>query len=421
MFGVATLSGCHCSSVDDEPAATHVEAIASCLAAYQRPAADENESFRNVASSCAQLYSQQGCRDAWRHATKAKGYARTRLVVAGCRIAYCPRLAEPKPALCGEDFAAYFSVAQFRSAWPDFQAAVFEHDLGADRKAVRARIEALASGKAGKAGVVHKAPRPSHADERAPSLQLSCPRRCEVRLIVDGEQLGRWILDADAAASGFVAAAKRAQEAYPKGSRVIITATPEVSYQLVVSAMAALRAVGLIDVQFAMTRSWDSAVLSTGYDREPAATKTGQTEAPKSASSLRITCQRNPLFESPKLIVEVTDETFLRNLWAKARPKFEQTEVQNWGPDASTILIEFSLDDQTLYLVSWHRHFERGGENFASADAVRPLEEGETFATALAAEEQWYRDFRAGFDLLLDRAVSKGKATSALQQCLTRR
>jgi hypothetical protein len=63
---------------------------------------DSTEAGRRVAEACAPLYSKAACRDgmleAW--APKTDPWQRVHIMVEACRSAYCPELADPKPALC---------------------------------------------------------------------------------------------------------------------------------------------------------------------------------------------------------------------------------------------------------------------------------------------------------------------------------
>src|SRR2546426_716567 len=78
--------------------------LARCIPAMVQ-SANEDDPYRagkSVADACAPLYSEPGCRkgwaDAWAEGTDPS--QRIRVLTNACRDAYCPKLPEPKPALC---------------------------------------------------------------------------------------------------------------------------------------------------------------------------------------------------------------------------------------------------------------------------------------------------------------------------------
>lgn len=114
---------------------------------------DPGAAGRSLAAACAPLYKESACREgylrAWNEQTDPA--ERIRIMVAACSEAYCPKLAEPKPALCAQPSAEQGGFAALSERWQDFRRTVLVRDLGSARaeKVLAAMSEAAQKRPAG--------------------------------------------------------------------------------------------------------------------------------------------------------------------------------------------------------------------------------------------------------------------------------
>jgi hypothetical protein len=95
-------------------------AVDGCLAALRDAPQIEDITERgaSVARACGALYAEAGCREAyasaWAHFDPSQ---RSRIMMEGCRAAYCPKLPPPRPGLCEQ---AEPNLITARTTWPEF-------------------------------------------------------------------------------------------------------------------------------------------------------------------------------------------------------------------------------------------------------------------------------------------------------------
>jgi hypothetical protein len=109
-------------------------AVDHCIDVLGSSRSIEDPYARGVAMSdaCAALYAERGCREAFAHAwaKDTDPSQRSRIMAEGCRDAYCPKLAAPKPAMCDE---AEPNLITAQTTWPEFVRTVLVRDLGEER------------------------------------------------------------------------------------------------------------------------------------------------------------------------------------------------------------------------------------------------------------------------------------------------
>jgi hypothetical protein len=131
-----------------------------------------------LSSACADLYVEPGCRNAWVHAGHVDPAARINRLIVACRDAYCPKLSQPKPALCAMNLGPEANAATRQerwSHWPELQAAIFARDLGPDYATDLARIFAGLTNPISLNVPVNVTPEPSR-DELGLIIELTADR-----------------------------------------------------------------------------------------------------------------------------------------------------------------------------------------------------------------------------------------------------
>jgi len=112
-------------------------AVGTCTSGLRASSdqSDPTTAGRSVAIACAPLYRERACREgylrAWDEQTDPA--SRIRTLVDACSEAYCPKLPEPKPALCAQPSAEPGGFAALSERWQEFQRVVLVRDLGAAR------------------------------------------------------------------------------------------------------------------------------------------------------------------------------------------------------------------------------------------------------------------------------------------------
>jgi hypothetical protein len=91
-----------------------------------------------MVTACAEMYKESGCRQAYLAAASptVSVSAKLGLMIEGCRDAYCPVLAAPKPPMCGmsPDDIRSMKMAAKGAAWAELQGAILAHDY--DRETI---------------------------------------------------------------------------------------------------------------------------------------------------------------------------------------------------------------------------------------------------------------------------------------------
>ncbi len=115
--------------------------IAACIGAERAVAAarqqrggpappDQPSDAAVAARGCASLYLEAGCRDAMVHFDDPPAPLRSSTVLQACARAYCDKLPQPKPQVCGHVDAMPQDETQY-SEWSDLRRAILTHDIGA--------------------------------------------------------------------------------------------------------------------------------------------------------------------------------------------------------------------------------------------------------------------------------------------------
>lgn len=136
------------------PDAATDAAVERCTSAL-RASGEESEpgkAGRSVALACAPLYKESACREGYARAwdEQTDPAARIRILTTACSEAYCPKLPDPKPALCAQPTAEQGGFVALSERWQEFERAVLVRDLGAARaQKVLAAMGEAASHRAG--------------------------------------------------------------------------------------------------------------------------------------------------------------------------------------------------------------------------------------------------------------------------------
>lgn len=116
------------------------QTIDACLAAMLRiareraagntpdPTAVPSDAGR-IAQACAPLYRDPICREAHLAFDRPPIEARAITVARACADSYCPKLAEPRPALC----RVQPNPSELPRMWQELTAAIWRYDLGQNK------------------------------------------------------------------------------------------------------------------------------------------------------------------------------------------------------------------------------------------------------------------------------------------------
>ena len=115
----------------DRPAHPDPEgAMRDCAAGAQASTgASPIDKQRILATACAGLFAEAGCRDAWLRMPEQPPENKMTFVIGACRDAYCPVFPSETSPLCGADLAALSPAVQ-RQLWSAFLPTIRQRDLG---------------------------------------------------------------------------------------------------------------------------------------------------------------------------------------------------------------------------------------------------------------------------------------------------
>ena len=106
-------------------------AIRECSAGLEQAAKGHPaEALGKMLEACKNLYVEPRCRDAWQKiawVSPSEKAAKLSQMIDACRVAYCPILPAPRPAICQG------KVEDATLGWGELQLAILSYDLGADR------------------------------------------------------------------------------------------------------------------------------------------------------------------------------------------------------------------------------------------------------------------------------------------------
>jgi len=241
--------------------------------------------FASMTTACADLYSEPGCSNALRKAATLPIEARAASIARGCRDAYCPKFAPPKPALCAPE--ASQSPSQMLATWPELGMRILALELNvpveeAARLVPRPSSPAVdvkpsntvipvqrTSADAGNAAIVVTV-----------SLRVDANGRARTWVDQDPPEL----LPAEVDASNFAAVATNAKKR--AATQVVIDVDERTTYSYVVGLVDALQSVGITNfgIQLAPSGEAASATARASGNAAPKAvapnTKSPETEIP---------------------------------------------------------------------------------------------------------------------------------------------
>jgi hypothetical protein len=85
----------------------------------------------DIVRRCSVFYGAEDCRASWERSLTIKGpEGRLPIIVNGCTWAYCASLS-PRPKLCASK-PRWLNRVDVAAQWPEFQRAIFTHELGAE-------------------------------------------------------------------------------------------------------------------------------------------------------------------------------------------------------------------------------------------------------------------------------------------------
>ena len=233
-----------CDDDDDPPHPDPQAAIDTCREGLEQlQEVPLSERSASLGRACADLYAEPACRDAMRDSGELPPDRRAATLAQTCRDVYCPKLSEPRPALCDLDFDEA-RASELPAMWSELSHAALVHALGRDRAE---QVRGIFS-----AAVVAAAPEPEREEqpsiEQQPSasLQVAVQRDDDgaYHLHVthpDGSTTTREIADLDAQA---VAGAVPSAGELGDDASAIVAADRTLPYDAVVTVMDGLRVAG---------------------------------------------------------------------------------------------------------------------------------------------------------------------------------
>jgi len=221
-------------------------AVDLCRAAYERAGEGPHElRLDTIVRGCAPLYVERGCRDAVAGIGRVAPDARASTMARACRDAYCPLLAEPRPALCGLDIETT-SPTDLARAWAELALAIRELDLGVSTASLRS--PALPLDLVQPIVVPATPARDAGPAAEAPVFGLrQVASRLELSVTLPRGGTTSLALPADPTEADYAAALARAQP-LPPGRQAVISADPSIAYSEVVELIDAVRAAGYEEI-----------------------------------------------------------------------------------------------------------------------------------------------------------------------------
>jgi hypothetical protein len=220
-----------------------LDAFRRCNEAAARiddPDPDEEIGARSaqLARACADIYSEPGCAEAFRH-PEPRLEARASALATACRDAYCPHLPEPRPALCAtKELPPPVEMAR---QWRELQIRIIARELGVAPEIV----EALSPPK--KVTVSKRLVPP--APKLPPLAVRVIGEGRGARVSVDGSK-ETVLLEGRGKDDALAALVRRAKAKVPADTGVVVGADRSVAYDMVVRVLDVLKREGFNDVSF---------------------------------------------------------------------------------------------------------------------------------------------------------------------------
>ena len=200
------------------------------------PAGDSRSA--RLARACADVYSEPACAAAMRNPPRDVA-AIASAIAEACRHAYCPRLPEPRPALCAGELPPPVEMLR---RWRELQTRIIALELGVAPEVV----EALAPPTRFTVSKQLVPPAP-----RAPALGVRVTGDGRnVHVAIEGQKQ-TVALAAGGKDDALVALFRRVRAAAPAGTGIALDAERAVGYDAVIRVLDDLHAAGFTDVEFA--------------------------------------------------------------------------------------------------------------------------------------------------------------------------
>ena len=122
-----------CGRRSSAPSKEKLDAFRRCNEATARlddpvdPSEEIGSRLAELSRACADVYSEPGCADAWRHPSP-RLEERASAMAQACRDAYCPKLPEPRPALCATKELPL--PTEMARQWRELQSRIIARELG---------------------------------------------------------------------------------------------------------------------------------------------------------------------------------------------------------------------------------------------------------------------------------------------------
>lgn len=226
----------------------------AALAAPQGSVPIEGRAVK-LGAACAAMYSEPRCSDVFRNLANLHPSERAAAIARACHDAYCPRLVEPKPALCAPSDLPVPSV--LAAMWRELDRRIASYELGLSLEQVQLLF-----------GTPPPMPEPAGSDavatvvplDRAGATQASTPAVLSLTLGLD--ERGRAYVRVDggpklavsvvhAAISDRIAVLRDA-DADVSSVRALIHADRRVTHGDVIALIDALRAAGITRIAFSV-------------------------------------------------------------------------------------------------------------------------------------------------------------------------
>jgi biopolymer transport protein ExbD len=223
------------------PSKEKLDAFRRCNEATARladpePGEEVGARSAQISRACADIYSEPGCAAAWRD-PPARIEERPGALARACRDAYCPRLAEPRPALCATQELP--PPVEMIRGWRELHIRILARELGVAPEIV----EALSP--PAKVTVSKQVAPP--APELPPLVVRVLAEGGDARVSIDGRKESV-LLGGGRKRDALAALLKKTNA--PAGTAVVLNAEAAVGYDRVVRVIEVLRAEGFVNVSF---------------------------------------------------------------------------------------------------------------------------------------------------------------------------
>ena len=192
-----------------------------------------------LSRACADIYSEPGCADVWRHPSP-RLEERASAMAKACRDAYCPKLPEPRPALCATKELPL--PTEMARQWRELQSRIIARELGIAPEIVEALSPV-------KHVTVRKRLTMPPEPEKPPLVVKVANEGRGVRVSINGVKESV-LFDPRGKDDALAAMVRRAKAKGPAGTGVVLGAGSTVAYDTVIRVLDVLKNEGFPDVSF---------------------------------------------------------------------------------------------------------------------------------------------------------------------------